>query len=209
MQRAVQLMKRHRDIMFADDSDNKPISIIISTLAGHAYLDKGDLFETIRGIVEGMPNHILDRDGEPWIENPTNPDENFADKWSEHPERRTAFYEWGENLQDDLERLAQCSSIDECEEILNELFGENVVSNILKEIGQESEIVVAPSRFDVPHKEQPKWIMRPSGKVNVRGFLQEKNEEFFSDFEPLEKNEDIYFWQDLRILMGTMKFTGK
>ena len=37
LQRIVQILKRHRDIMFSEDTDNKPISIIITTLAAKAY----------------------------------------------------------------------------------------------------------------------------------------------------------------------------
>ena len=40
LQRAVQILKRHRDIMFAGDED-KPVSIIITTLAAKAY--QGDV----------------------------------------------------------------------------------------------------------------------------------------------------------------------
>jgi hypothetical protein len=34
LQRAIQLLKRHRDCMFADDSEHKPISIIIDCVLG-------------------------------------------------------------------------------------------------------------------------------------------------------------------------------
>lgn len=37
LQKAIQLLKRHRDIMFAGCEDNAPISIIITTLAAWAY----------------------------------------------------------------------------------------------------------------------------------------------------------------------------
>ena len=37
LQRAVQVLKRHRDVRFIDDEDRRPVSIIITTLAGHAY----------------------------------------------------------------------------------------------------------------------------------------------------------------------------
>ncbi len=36
LQRAIQILKRHRDIMFMDDSEHIPISIIITTLAAQA-----------------------------------------------------------------------------------------------------------------------------------------------------------------------------
>lgn len=42
LQRAVQILKRHRDIMFAGDED-KPVSIIITTLAAKAY--QGELLQ--------------------------------------------------------------------------------------------------------------------------------------------------------------------
>jgi hypothetical protein len=32
LQQAVQILKRHRDMMFADDPEHKPISVIITTL---------------------------------------------------------------------------------------------------------------------------------------------------------------------------------
>lgn len=37
LQRIVQILKRHRDMMFRYDTDDKPISIIITTLAARAY----------------------------------------------------------------------------------------------------------------------------------------------------------------------------
>ena len=38
-----------------------------------------------------MDQHILWHNNRYWIPNPTDPLENFADKWAEHPERATAF----------------------------------------------------------------------------------------------------------------------
>ena len=37
LQRVVQLLKRHRDLYFQQDQDDKPVSIIITTLAAQAY----------------------------------------------------------------------------------------------------------------------------------------------------------------------------
>jgi len=200
LQQSVQLMKRHRDIMFADDEKNKPISIIISTLAARAYLDKGDLYETLRGIVAGIPNHITERDGVPWIENPSNPDENFADKWPKHPKRREAFYEWGEKLQEDIERLGECTSLEECEDILKELFGVGVVSNVMKEMSQERQVSVGKSKFDVPHRQDPssKWTVANvnSAQVKIRGYIKRgetRVEEFQSDSPDLDKHLSIHF----------------
>jgi hypothetical protein len=200
LQQAVQLMKRHRDIMFSEKPEDKPISIIITTLAGQAYLDKGDLFVTLRNIVAGMPNHIQERNGEPWIANPTNLDENFADKWKKHPERRSAFYEWGEKLQDDLEALARCESLADCEQMLKYLFGETLVTEALKEFARTNPVPVIKSRFNVPHKQDPslrwKMTMTDGVKVGVRAFIENGSthvQEFHSDSNPIDKNLSIFF----------------
>ena len=99
LQKAVQVLKRHRDIMFDGDED-KPISIIITTLAAQAYRGEASITEALQTIIENMKYFIRDeRDPQTGkiikkIENPVNPEENFADKWVEHPRRQTNFYNW-------------------------------------------------------------------------------------------------------------------
>jgi hypothetical protein len=104
LQRSVQILKRHRDIAFGDD-DEKPISIIITTLAAHAYNGNGDLFAVLKQIVDGMSAHIERRDGVWWVPNPVQPEENFADRWNTYPERRRRFLEWLEQVRADLTAL--------------------------------------------------------------------------------------------------------
>ena len=71
----------------------------------------GEPITRILGIINGTTNYILtkmtafidrDPDGEDLIANPSNPAENFADRWKEHPERRAAFFEWHEQACLDL-----------------------------------------------------------------------------------------------------------
>lgn len=102
LQKAIQLLKRHRDIFFKEDDTNAPISIIITTLAAHAYNGEVDLYEVLRHIIREMPNYIERRDGRYWIPNPTIADENFAEKWNESGAKATAFYEWLEQVKTDL-----------------------------------------------------------------------------------------------------------
>ena len=65
LQRVVQLLKRHRDIHYAGD-DDKPISIIITTLAARAYDGEKDLTSAFHNVVAKMRNYRL-RCGSPWI----------------------------------------------------------------------------------------------------------------------------------------------
>ena len=99
LQQAIQILKAHRDEMFAEDLDNKPISIIITTLAAQVYADEPDLALALTNIVNKITHPIKEENGCYQIENPTNPLENFADKWVEHPERKNAFIRWVKEIQ--------------------------------------------------------------------------------------------------------------
>jgi len=110
LQKAVQLLKRHRDVMFEDDVENKPISIVITTLAGQVYSGETTILDTILGFVDGVEDYLNThrrKDGSYSIPNPSYEGEDFADKWKEHPERQAAFFSWLRQLQEDfnLEKL--------------------------------------------------------------------------------------------------------
>ena len=99
LNRIVQLMKRHRDVMFQGSKDG-PISAIITTLAAHsyAYHAENNFFsseiEFLRMVIRHMPVFITKIGSEERVPNPKNPLENYADKWVRHPERRVAFHRW-------------------------------------------------------------------------------------------------------------------
>ncbi len=97
LQRAVQLLKRHRDIMFDGKPDKlKPISIIITTIAGQLYDNEDNIYDALDTILSKAERYITDnmKGNQYYIENPSFPGENFADKWNEHPERANEFIKW-------------------------------------------------------------------------------------------------------------------
>lgn len=96
LQSSIMILKRHRDEWFAeqDDPDLKVISIILTTLSTHAYAGEARVSDAIAKILRDMHLKIEDRHGVHWISNPTDPSENFADRWETHPERGDAFFEW-------------------------------------------------------------------------------------------------------------------
>jgi len=105
LQQTVQALKRHRDIYFTDYLDQRPASIIITTLAAHAYRGGGDLYEVLDDITDRMPGFVQ-RDGHRYIvANPVEPKENFADRWSGKPERAVAFFRWIEQAKADFDGL--------------------------------------------------------------------------------------------------------
>ena len=79
LQQAVQILKRHRDVMFEHAPDSAPISVIITTLAGLAYDGEEDAASAVECILTDMHVHV--RQSGPRVPNPVNPAEDFADKW--------------------------------------------------------------------------------------------------------------------------------
>ena len=91
--------------MFKDDED-KPISIIITTLAARAYKGEDSLLEGLVNVISTMENYITkDLSGNYVISNPTNSEENFADKWPTHPKRKENFFRWLRQVKSDVNRI--------------------------------------------------------------------------------------------------------
>lgn len=124
LQRAIQIMKRHRDERFnhKDRIGVRPISVIITTLAARLYNNETDVLSALRGIVSKLGAHsllvenramdssiaamnLIQRlpDGRWYIGNPSNPQENFADRWHENNHAKArAFFEWVRSFQQDF-----------------------------------------------------------------------------------------------------------
>lgn len=107
LQQTVQALKRHRDIFFTDRLDQRPASIIITTLAAHAYRGGGDLYEVLDNITDRMPSFVQ-LDGNRYVvANPVESEENFTDRWNGKPERAAAFFEWIEQAKADFAGLSR------------------------------------------------------------------------------------------------------
>jgi hypothetical protein len=119
LQSAIMILKRHRDEWFAEqDQDLKVISIILTTLSTHAYAGENRVSDTIAKILRDMHLSIKDRDGISWIANPTDPSENFADRWETYPRRREAFFNW---LEAARQQFAAVQGFSDANNVLNEL----------------------------------------------------------------------------------------
>jgi hypothetical protein len=129
LQRSIQILKRHRDIMFANDQGNRPISIIISTLAAWAYNNETNLLDTLQAIVSKMASLIKrDEQGNALVTNPVNPLENFADKWQKHPERETKFRQWLQQVRADLDAALRAGNLHDMTESLKPCFGDRIIN---------------------------------------------------------------------------------
>lgn len=96
LQKAIQILKRHRNIMFANaaNKDDAPISIIITTLMSEAYQGESNVYTLIENALQKLPGLIKEEEGSYQVMNPVMRDENFAEKWNVQPEKHIAFMQW-------------------------------------------------------------------------------------------------------------------
>lgn len=103
LQQAIQILKRHRDFMYKDAPDLKPISVVITTLAALSYKGEADLGAALANIIANMKDHIFPRS--PRVPNPLNPAEDFADKWNQNPNLHKEFLNWHTQVKLDFANL--------------------------------------------------------------------------------------------------------
>lgn len=127
LQRIVQILKRHRDIMFNGD-EHKPISIIITTLAAKAYKGEANILEGLYNVVHSMKNHIECRNGIFWVANPVNAKENFADKWEEEPKKKANFLNWILKVQADVDAIVSSKDMFSIQSCLEKPFGKELIT---------------------------------------------------------------------------------
>ena len=142
LQRVVQILKRHRDIIF-DGDDDKPISIIITTLSSKSYNKETDVTTALTNVVNNMESHIETKYSPEhgkwikWISNPVNDEENFADKWVENPKKEENFYRWLNKVKKDLSSSLELKEIRKIQESFSPIFGNTVIEKAFSKISNK------------------------------------------------------------------------
>lgn len=97
LQLAVQILKLHCCRYFAG-SDLAPPSIVVTTLVARGYAETSSstspLDQRLLAILEAVPDLLETRNGTLWVPNPTNPNENFADRYAGEPDKVAALRSW-------------------------------------------------------------------------------------------------------------------
>ena len=124
------------DRLSKERKENAPSSIIITTLAAQAYGNEGNLFEALNNIINNMSKYIK-KEGDTYIiENPVMPEENFAEKWREHPEKADEFFVWLQSVKESiLVEPLKAQGIHKVSESLEHCFGHNVVKKVFVDDG--------------------------------------------------------------------------
>ncbi len=105
LQQAIQILKRHRDVVFKDNPEWAPISMIITILAARSYQGERTVKNAVEHIVARMPQFVIA--SKPRIPNPVNPSEDFADRWAADRRYEDNFWVWHSTLKSDLANLSE------------------------------------------------------------------------------------------------------
>jgi hypothetical protein len=108
LQRAIQVLKLHRNQFFAKQLDLRPSSIIVTTTAAQSYNGTASVVDTLMNAAQSMAGQILRDGGRYVVPNPVRSDENFAESWDDADVRR--FVEWLDDVQRTVDEAAQVTS---------------------------------------------------------------------------------------------------
>ena len=174
LQSAIMILKRHRDIRFAHDQKNRrPISIIITTLAGHSYQGENQVAAALFSILSRMDTFVQWDGGKYVIPNPSDPSENFADKWEEFPERKDAFFQWLEQARQAFQAVADQYSHKMITETLSPLIGRNLAKRAGERSGGSRPKTLlhgASTAPAAPIAAQPSFGSEPRIPTKPKGF---------------------------------------
>lgn len=130
LQRAIQLIKRSRDIYFDKNIQYKEYptsSIVLTTLAGQLYSGQASIFESIEGILQAIRNKTLGSIARIKVVNPVNGEEDFTDKWEKEPAHYAAFSQFIREFYNQWQELKRGEGVLKESYILKGLFGDDTI----------------------------------------------------------------------------------
>jgi hypothetical protein len=132
LQRAVQLVKRYRDIYFASNPDFATSSVVLTTLMGLNYQGEPSIYETIDNCLIRIKNSfdraVYNR-VKFVVHNPVNDAEHFTDSWTD--KHYDNFYKFVEKFHQEWNALKE--GFDKSGKHYIELFDEGVYRSSLQE----------------------------------------------------------------------------
>ena len=158
-------LKRHRNLMFKDNDDAKPISIIITTLAARAYQGELDITSALTNILLQMGNYVNNR--VPRVPNPVSPPEDFADRWAmpkyKHLNLENNFWNWLTQAKADFETIISSDDTQFMHEQIMQKFSLSVDSSLLRrKLGLSPAVVsvITPKKHAISAEPASPWKVR-------------------------------------------------
>ncbi len=133
----VQLLKRFRDVRHEKSPKVAPISIVLTTLAGHHYFGEDSEAAAMTGFVDRLCSAIP-TSGRLVVLNPANKNEDLSERWNA-AENYAAFLESVRHLQTEWARLRAARGLKNIANVLGGLFGDDVVDRAIRTTSREIE----------------------------------------------------------------------
>ena len=145
-----------------------------------------------------MDAHIEYRNRVAWIANPTDPAENFADRWQVYPRREQAFPEWLDQAREDFAAAAQSLNRETAGAVLQPRLGRNLVEAAAAHRHRSPLTrIVDGARFllNPAHRKAPPWTRLDQGQVRIEKATMQRHgfrpAVFRSDGDPLPKRSSV------------------
>jgi len=149
---AVQLIKRWRDIVFENREDIP--SIILTTLIAQLYRGESSVSDCLTSILYGIVSMISQSPEPLEVPNPTNQEEDFAEKWQKDPGLYESFCLEISKFKEQWNNMLQLKGIDRKAKVLSRLFGEDIVTSVIEEFAQ---------RISAYRKDDSLYVSKSSG----------------------------------------------
>ena len=132
LKRAVQLLKRWRDMRYAKNMDVAPISMVLTTLAAETYEGQFSVSRTISGILDRLLALIESSKPRIVVFNPANLREDLSERWDD-PAQYAAFVLGVRDLHAQWTKVMTAAGIPTVAQKLEAIFGEPVPVAVRKQ----------------------------------------------------------------------------
>ncbi|WP_337288907.1 nucleotidyltransferase [Candidatus Methylomirabilis sp.] len=168
LKRVVQLIKRWRDLKYADDQKIAPISIVLTTLAAEHYGGQQSTSEALAGILAGIVASIPPRNQRLLVLNPKNTKEDLSEKWDENPDAYEAFVSGIIAFHQSWQDIARGRGIPSVSATLRDLFGEDLTKSVVKEQAESIQKARSEQRLHMQKSTGILSGLTTAGSVSVR-----------------------------------------
>lgn len=186
LQRIVQLLKRHAEVMFNENIEYKPSSIVITTLASMAYSESltisKNFYELLLNTILKLHEGIDYQKENPCVMNPVNKEENLSLKWLNN-EYFKEFVRWIEQVRADFN--VHNSDIKDKDRAF--YIERSLNKNQNNKIGLDLDTI--------SHHQPPKWTVYNQSQVYIKASFRQKGFSYnvIKNAEALNKKGTLKF----------------
>jgi hypothetical protein len=135
LKRAVQLIKRNRDVVFEKTPELAPVSVALTTLAAQHYAGQQSVNAALMGILNAVVASVkaVPYGERLYVLNPTNPLEDLSERWTSEPGAYRAFVDAVTEFRDRWAEVNEMRGMHRISSAMEKLFGENLAKEVVAE----------------------------------------------------------------------------